>query len=198
MEGFFINLHRNLSQTPILLTMFPTKNRHHSFIRHFMIQSLLLLLLLMGSVVMAQEQTTYYLIRHAEKNRSNSENPNPHLTELGLQRAKRWKNVLQHIPFDRIYSTSFHRTVETALPISKERNLPITYYDSKELYNKDFAKANHGKTVLVVGHSNTTPQLVNKILQQERYPEIPDSLNGRLYIVTLRDQKAFSQLLSIE
>ena len=151
MEGFFINLHRNLSQTPILLAMFPTKNRHHSFIRYFMIQSLLLLLLLMGSVAMAQEQTIYYLIRHAEKNRSNSENPNPHLTELGLQRAERWKNVLQHIPFDRIYSTSFHRTVETALPISKERNIPITYYDSKELYNKDFAKANHGKTVLVVG-----------------------------------------------
>lgn len=178
--------------------MFLSKSVLRFFNKQSLTQCLLLVVLLMGPFVLAQEQTSYYLIRHAEKNRNNPENPNPHLTELGLQRAERWKEVLKHIPFDVIYSTAYHRTVETAFPISKERNLPINYYDSKKLYNKDFAKANHGKTVLVVGHSNTTPQLANKILQQERYPEIPDSLNGRLYIVTLSDQKIFSQLLSIE
>ena len=34
--------------------------------------------------------TTYYLIRHAEKELSNPENKNPHLTQQGIERANNW------------------------------------------------------------------------------------------------------------
>jgi len=51
---------------------------------------------------------------------------------------------------------------------------------------------------LVVGHSNTTPALANKILGREEYPQIDDLTNGNLYILKVSSQGVTSQLLSIE
>ena len=45
--------------------------------------------------------TTYYLIRHAEKDRSDKSNRNPELTEIGKTRAQHWNEVFQNIAFDR-------------------------------------------------------------------------------------------------
>jgi len=66
------------------------------------------------------------------------------------------------------------------------------------LYNASFREKNVGKTVLVVGHSNTTPALANKILGREEFPQIDDRTNGNLYILLVTSQGVSSQLLSIE
>ncbi|MBT8290569.1 MAG: histidine phosphatase family protein, partial [Muriicola sp.] len=42
---------------------------------------------------------------------------------------------------------------------------------------------NLGNNVLVVGHSNTTPDFVNKMIGEEKYPPMDDSDNGSLFIV---------------
>ena len=47
-----------------------------------------------------------------------------------------------------------------------------------------------GKTVLIVGHSNTTPVFANNILGDKIYENMEDNDNASLYIVTLTgDQK---------
>jgi len=55
-----------------------------------------------------------------------------------------------------------------------------------------------GKTVLVVGHSNTTPQFVNKIIGKEEYIDIDDLNNSNLYIVTIINGVKTAILLKIE
>lgn len=40
-------------------------------------------LILLGQIGIAQEVTTYYLIRHAEKDRADPSNRDPHLTVAG-------------------------------------------------------------------------------------------------------------------
>ncbi|PSR09222.1 MAG: phosphoglycerate mutase, partial [Candidatus Arcticimaribacter sp.] len=62
----------------------------------------------------AQEVTTYYLVRHAEKDRSDKTNSNPELTDLGHQRALRWSSVFDNVTFDAVYSTNYLRTIATA------------------------------------------------------------------------------------
>ena len=42
---------------------------------------------------------------------------------------------------------------------------------------------NNGKTVLVVGHSNTTPEFVNALIKNDFYDQIEDNNNGNLYYV---------------
>ncbi len=70
------------------------------------------------NILSGQEVTSYYLIRHAEKVLTNPNNPNPHLTTKGHKRSLEWKKILEKIHFDRIYSTSYYRTLETAKPIA--------------------------------------------------------------------------------
>lgn len=160
--------------------------------------SLILFFLFIGPSLWAQESTTYYLIRHAEKNRADLGNNNPHLTKKGKQRAQFWNKVFEGVIFDCIYSTPYFRTIETVKPTALQQQLPILYYDMKRLYNDEFKDKNRGKTVLVVGHSNTTPHLANAILKKEVYPEINDRVNGLLYIIHVSSEIASGQVLSID
>lgn len=142
-------------------------------------------------------ETTYYLIRHAEKDRSNSSNPDPELNSEGVQRAEKWAKVLKDVDFDAVYSTDYKRTVSTAKPVADKNDLEIQLYDPNDLYSKEFQKATKGKTVLVVGHSNTTPKLANAMLKKEKYKDIDDSENGALFIVTINENQAESKVLYI-
>jgi broad specificity phosphatase PhoE len=150
----------------------------------------------------AQEQTnsattTYYLIRHAEKDRSDKSNKNPSLNEAGTIRAKNWSNVFEKINFDAVYSTKYNRTYETASPTAKAKELDIQFYDPRNLFSEEFAEATYGKTVLVVGHSNTTPAFVNAILGEKKYENINDNDNSCLFIVTISEGNKIDQLLKI-
>ena len=157
----------------------------------------LLFLILNLHNINGQENTTYYFIRHAEKVRSDRSNKNPSLNEVGFKRAKKWQEVFSNIKFDAIYSTNYLRTRLTAKPTADFQSLPILLYDPKNLYDKDFQRKTKGKTVLVVGHSNTTNVFVNKILGQDKYPEIDDKNNSNLYIVSIIDEVASAILLKI-
>lgn len=145
-----------------------------------------------------QEITTYYLIRHAEKNLSDKNNFNPYLTKIGKERAQAWKEIFKEVAFDQIYSTPYHRTQETARPTAEEHQLVVKQYDPKNLYSSDFRKATYGKTVLVVGHSNTTPELANKILNKKKYDNIDERIHGNLYIIQCLGDKVNAQLLTLE
>lgn len=130
-----------------------------------------------------EECTSLYLIRHAEKVRDNSENKNPHLNAKGLLRANKWKDILKHVKFDKVISTNLFRTLETASPISKTNNLEILKYKPSEKFYKNFLERNTGKTILVVGHSNTIPSFVNSLINEDFYKNIKDNNNGNLYHV---------------
>ncbi|MDF1516581.1 MAG: histidine phosphatase family protein, partial [Lutibacter sp.] len=96
--------------------------------------------------------------------RGNPTDKNPDLNEIGKKRAEYWNTVFKNVAFDEIYSTNFNRTLQTAAPMAKTKNLEVKIYHPESLYNDDFQLKTKGKTVLVVGHSNTTPLFVNKIL----------------------------------
>ena len=158
----------------------------------------LLVILFCSLSSFAQEVSTYYLVRHAEKDRSDKTNSNPELTDLGHQRALRWSSVFENVTFDAVYSTNYLRTIATAKPTASAKGLEIQFYNPRELYSKDFQQETLGKTVLVVGHSNTTPQFVNAILGIDRYTDIQDNNNANLYIVTGIKEETTSVLLKID
>ncbi len=145
----------------------------------------------------AQEITTYYFIRHAEKLRIDKTDKNPNLNFNGYKRAEAWKDVFSNVSFDAVYSTDYNRTKLTAKPTAISKNLPILLYNPNTMYSEAFQNNTKGKTVLVVGHSNTTNVFVNKILGIEKYNEIKDNNNSNLYIVTISNGEISSILLKI-
>ena len=144
--------------------------------------------------------TSYYLIRHAEKDRSDPQNKDPHLTQQGLLRAAKWSYVFGHVKFDTIYSTDYNRTRETALPTAEKHGITdLTIYDPRSMDMKGFVENTSGKTILIVGHSNTTPELVNKLIGGNKYQQIDDSNNANLYIITITATgEKIDQLLVID
>ena len=144
------------------------------------------------------EVSTYYFIRHAEKDRSDSSNHNPHLIEKGKLRAEHWNDVLKNVSFDLIYSTEYHRTIETATPTALNNHLKITSYNPKNIDTQEFLTQTKGKIVFVVGHSHSTPEFVNKLIGTEKYEHIDDNNNANLYIVTISGDTISDTLLLIE
>ena len=145
-----------------------------------------------------QVVTTYYLIRHAEKDRSDASNSNPDLNESGVQRAMKWSEVFKDIPLNMIFSTDYNRTRQTAGPTAKSKDLEVIIYDASKLFTEKIKADTKGKNVLIVGHSNTTPQFVNMILEESKYENIDDSENGALFIVqVLADGSKTSKVLYI-
>lgn len=144
------------------------------------------------------EVTTYYFIRHAEKDRSDSANQDPHLTEIGKRRAENWSSIFSNITFNAIYSTEYNRTKETAEPTAIKNKLEVLIYSPKTIELTKFLEETKGKKVLIVGHSNTTPLFVNDILGQKKYDHIDDNNNGNLYIITIINDEMTDQVLSID
>lgn len=115
------------------------------------------------------EQTwTIILVRHGEKSTTPANDPN--LSSQGLLRAKNLINeVNTHIgeqPLEKVYSTLYQRTQQTAAPTAQAFNLSVSAYPANDLAN--FAKRliNNKQTALVVGHSNTTVKLAELLTQQ--------------------------------
>ena len=135
----------------------------------------------------SQEVTTYYFIRHAEKLRVDKTDRNPNLNSKGLKRAESWKEIFSNISFDAIYSTDYTRTRLTAKPTADSKKLPILIYNPRDMYSKTFQNQTEGKTILVVGHSNTIPTFTNNILNKNIYNNIEDNNNSNLYVVSICD-----------
>ncbi|GJM36409.1 MAG: phosphoglycerate mutase [Saprospiraceae bacterium] len=138
--------------------------------------------------------TTFILVRHAEKADDGTKDPD--LTDVGKARAERLATLLQPNGIEAVYSTAYKRTRQTAEPLATTLNLPIQEYDPKATdLAKELIKANQGKTVLVVGHSNSTPTLVNQLIGKEKYSELDESVYGKLYVVTIYKKEAKAMVL---
>ena len=133
----------------------------------------------------ADTVSTFYFIRHAEKDRSDSENIDPELTQKGLGRAMHWAEILDEVPIDAIYSTDYERTQMTAAPMAVKKNLTVQIYDPRLIDIEQFKAENLNKKVFIVGHSNSTPEFVNKMIGQDKYGQIDDRQNGSLFIVEI-------------
>jgi 2,3-bisphosphoglycerate-dependent phosphoglycerate mutase len=130
-------------------------------------------------------KTVVYLIRHAEKADLGA---NPNLSAAGMQRAQNWATLLQDVPFEAFYSTSFNRTLQTIQPIADDNGKEVTIYDPADFSLEDVVASHHGKNVFIVGHSNTIPQLINAYLGEDIYPDMAETEFGNLYKITVQGE----------
>ncbi|UII29991.1 histidine phosphatase family protein [Fulvivirga ulvae] len=144
-----------------------------------------LVVILFCSYVYGQDDeiTTLILIRHAEK--AFDKEGDPVLTEQGEERAEALADILQTVDIDRVYSTPFKRTRLTVEPIVKNRNLEVIEYNPFKLEDMvQTIEESRGKTLLISGHSNTTPAILNMLLGEDKYRQLDESDYDNLYIVS--------------
>lgn len=117
----------------------------------------------------AQDQsspTIIVVVRHAEK--AATEGTDPSLSEAGVKRAQELVRVAEDAGVSAIYTTQYKRSKETSKPLADTLKIPVFSLEiNKEnsiAYPTTLAKevlAKHaGRTVMVIGHSNTVPLIV--------------------------------------
>ena len=133
--------------------------------------------------------TTVILVRHAEKVTEGSP-ADPALTDAGRVRAAELVHVLRDAGIDAIYTTPYERTRQTAAPLAQALKLqPVETKASAEEMVARIRKEHVGKTVVVVGHSNSTPALA-RAFGIEGVPDIADPWEfDNLFVITFRGEE---------
>src|SRR6185503_13909259 len=154
---------------------------------------LLALALLLASLLPVRSSTaepafkvsTVFFVRHAEKQTSPPDDPT--LTAGGKTRAKNLARILSKARIKAILTSQFARTKETARPLAEATGVDPTIVpvDSDQAA-KDYVDqiALHpGESVLVVGHTNTIPQIIG-LLGGDKIPTIAETEFDNLIIVS--------------
>lgn len=128
------------------------------------------------------DEAAVYLVRHAEK----QSGEDPGLTPKGQARAQALATLMAGVDIAKIYSTDYKRTRDTAAPTANAKGLDVELYDPRAF--RDYATAlkqeflDQKKSILVVGHSNTTPYLAT-LLTGEQHPMLSDDQYDHIYVI---------------
>lgn len=140
----------------------------------------------------AQKATVVFLVRHAEKLDASRD---PELSEPGKKRAEQLAILLRDAKIDSIHSTDFKRTQSTGKPLADRLDIAIQSYNPRDLVG--FAKQLKlaGGRHLVVGHSNTTPKLVEVFGGQPLSPIEEKGEYDRIYMVSISPDGSVASVL---
>ena len=131
----------------------------------------------------APAQQTVYVVRHAEK-ASDAMTGDVPLSDEGKARAARLAEILRDAGITAIYSTDTARTRATAEPLARAGNRMVRIYSDVSVL-ADSLKREPDATALVVGHSNTVPELLAALGVRQKI-EIGDRDYDNLFVVVPR------------
>ena len=143
-----------------------------------------------ASAAQEEAETIAIVTRHAE--RAKDPGPDPSLDDAGRGRARSLATALQDAHVTAAFVTQYKRTRETAAPLVERLKLPVlerpVAAGKVEEYAATLAKeiraSYEGRTVLVVGHSNTVPAIVAALSGRQIDP-IADDRYGDVYVVVI-------------
>ena len=137
----------------------------------------------------SQATTTMIFIRHADTAAEPAGDPG--LSEAGRQRVAELARQLVDADVvagvDAIYVTQYRRAQETAQPLADALDLPVNRYDAADTEQilETILKRHKGKIILVVGHSNTVPELIANLGASKKVPPIAEDEYDNIYVIAI-------------
>jgi phosphohistidine phosphatase SixA len=141
-------------------------------------------------LVTAASTTTIFVMRHAEKLTVNPDDPDPALAPAGearaLELAQHFGGAPREQALDAIIVTELRRTQDTVRPLANRLGIPVIVVkaeDPKGAAKRALSEYRGGR-VLIVGHSDTVPEIVKELSGAEVGP-MSEADYGILYIVAV-------------
>jgi broad specificity phosphatase PhoE len=133
--------------------------------------------------------TVVIVIRHAEKGPQGSD---PALSAAGVARTQALIEALAGADVSAVYATQYRRTRETVQPLAERLGIGVTELEITStnttkyptLIAADILARHKGKSVVVAGHSNTVPAIV-EALGLRPVPAMTETQFDRMYIVVI-------------
>ena len=122
-----------------------------------------------------------FLVRHGEKV---DHSKNPELTEAGKERAVELAHALRSAHIEFVHSSDYIRTRDTAEPTAAFLGVDVELYDPRDLPSLAKRLQETGGRHLIVGHSNSTPSMVELLGGDPGTLIDEESEYDRLYIIT--------------
>ena len=149
---------------------------------------LLLLIVALVSARTACAQEAIYIVRHAERLDQSNDSP---LSAAGIARANRLREMLRSAGITHVFTSALRRTIDTARPAAEALHLvpnamPVA---TGPAVAKALAALGPHDRALVVGHSNTVPELLTA-LHVTPPITIGDAEYDNLFIVVPRKDAA--------
>ena len=145
---------------------------------------LLALLLAAGAPQAALGADTVFVVRHMQK----AEGADPPLSTQGVANATALADMLAKSGIRAIFATPTRRAMETAQPLAAKLGLAVTPYDPAKPDALAAKVAAMPGAVLIVGHSNTVPDLVVRVGGKEAVA-LTEQDYGTVFVVTHEDGK---------
>ncbi len=154
-----------------------------------------------GTQVVLQEDSIakiYYLIRHAEKDTINKENPT--LTEVGFQRATKVADLMRGTRVDAIYSTMKLRTLYTVDSLADIKVMSVLPYDNRSLKQtlEEIKMSPDYNRIFMVGHSNTIPSITNTLAGRDVFTRIFDEDEYDNFIILVQKKSGISDVYTMK
>jgi phosphohistidine phosphatase SixA len=144
----------------------------------------------------AWAQTTVFIVRHAERAdhvAGAAAETDPALSDAGRARAESLAAMLKDAGVRSIFVTQYKRTQQTAAPLARALGITPVEVGSRELEPLAGRIRAAAGSVLVVGHSNSVPNLLNT-LGFDAVIEIADDEYDNLFVVTLGEKPTVVRL----
>lgn len=146
----------------------------------FLIVSLVIFPVQIAIAQGVQANTTVFVVRHAEKASNTGDSP---LSDFGEKRAETLARILSQSGVSAVFSTQTRRTIETANNYADAKGIDIEKYDSETKVCNKIKSEHTGEKVLVVGHSNTVPRIL-EACGVKSAPSINNEYNN-LFVMTI-------------
>lgn len=129
-----------------------------------------------------------FLVRHAEKADDGTKDPG--LTSEGIMRSERLADMMKYEDITRIYATNYKRTKETADPLATRNEIDVLIYEPSDMsFARKIKNESKDHNILIIGHSNTTPSLVNSIIGTQKYEKIEEDDYSNLFVIEQRNNQ---------
>ena len=139
-------------------------------------------------MIATAQKTTVWIVRHAEKDTAYVNRQDPDLTATGQQRALDLATYLQKENIIKVFSTDTKRTKQTA----KHVKAPLEIYNPKNLTGllEVLNQQVKGKSVLIVGHSNTVLETIEALGGKRPVPLLTDDDYDYIFKIELEASKS--------
>ena len=127
--------------------------------------------------------TTFYCVRHAEKMKDGTKDPD--LSPEGQARAQKLGKIMDEARLDKVCTTNTKRTIQTGEAVRYWAGDPAVETFTAPMQDSwlsDKLGEDKGKNIFYVGHQNTVPQLLNRLLGKVQYYNLAEDSFDHFYL----------------